>query len=503
MSNLDNINESVSLPETSDYVSLNPEEHILKIPDTYVGSVEPTEKSSWCLSVSDEGAKARKCLVTLADAIDRVFVEILSNAGDNAERSRRTEEFRSSIGSIDVTMDSRTISIKNGGVPIPVEKRKDGQWLPEFIFDQLRSSSNYNQDDNRTYCGRNGYGAKLTNIFSKKFELTVRDSIRQLEYYQVWKNNKKDKSEPLVSKYTKKKSSVCISYELDFDYFRLKEYNREAFETFAMHVANVGLVSKSPVSFNDYKLKCQDIKDYFELLFGEETTSTSVVHYEWPKGARKAKNSSDKPIIEMCVLDTPDKGQHISFVNGIPTRDGGVHVNAAYKTISQVVVDFINKEMSEKCAVGSAKITLTDIKAHVTLVLNATLINPKFSGQTKSSLGSPTPKIDISKALKNKLLKWDLVDRLKSAIMVKHYKIAKKEDGVKKKHIKDSKTVDANNAGTKKSKECTLLVTEGDSAATYGIKWISFAGTQDTMGVFALGGKPLNSLNAMKNPLKV
>ena len=49
--------------------------------------------------------------------------------------------------------------------------QKEKMYVPELIFGTLLTSSNYNDDDKKVTGGRNGFGAKLTNIFSKKFEI--------------------------------------------------------------------------------------------------------------------------------------------------------------------------------------------------------------------------------------------------------------------------------------------------------------------------------------------
>ena len=71
------------------------------------------------------------------------------------------------------------ISIENNGAGIPVEMhKKEKVYVPEMIFGQLLTSSNYNDDEKKTTGGRNGYGAKLANIFSTKFVLETCDSKR-------------------------------------------------------------------------------------------------------------------------------------------------------------------------------------------------------------------------------------------------------------------------------------------------------------------------------------
>ena len=87
-----------------------------------------------------------------------------------------------------------------------------------MIFGNLFSSSNYDKTKVRTECGKNGFGAKLTNIFSKRFSVTIGDPNNGKHYHQVWTNNMKDKGEPLIKDYPHNKPAfVEVVYEMDFD----------------------------------------------------------------------------------------------------------------------------------------------------------------------------------------------------------------------------------------------------------------------------------------------
>lgn len=66
--------------------------------------------------------------------------------------------------------EENTISIWNNGQGIPVVEHKDEKmFVPSMIFGHLLTSSNYNDEEEKVTGGRNGYGAKLCNIFSSKF----------------------------------------------------------------------------------------------------------------------------------------------------------------------------------------------------------------------------------------------------------------------------------------------------------------------------------------------
>ena len=80
---------------------------------------------------------------------------------------------------IKVTIDSQNnkITVWNNGKSIPIEMHKKEQvYIPELIFGHLLTSSNYDDSVKKVTGGRNGYGAKLANIFSKTFKITVADT---------------------------------------------------------------------------------------------------------------------------------------------------------------------------------------------------------------------------------------------------------------------------------------------------------------------------------------
>lgn len=82
--------------------------------------------------------------------------------------------------------DSNFISIWNDGRGIPIELHKDHNvYVPTLIFGQLLTSSNYDDDQKKVTGGRNGYGAKLCNIFSTKFSVETACSETNKKFKQV------------------------------------------------------------------------------------------------------------------------------------------------------------------------------------------------------------------------------------------------------------------------------------------------------------------------------
>lgn len=153
-------------------------EHILLRPDTYIGSVEKHTQALWVWE--DDRMVHRP--VTYVPGLYKIFDEILVNAADNKQRDPKMD-------ALEVVIDPRQnlVSVYNNGDGIPVEiHQEEGVYVPELIFGHLLTSSNYDDAEKKTTGGRNGYGAKLTNIFSTEFVIETADGKRQKKYKQVF-----------------------------------------------------------------------------------------------------------------------------------------------------------------------------------------------------------------------------------------------------------------------------------------------------------------------------
>lgn len=491
-------------------------DHIYNIPDTYVGSAKRLARDERIFNL--ETGQFQYATTDLPEAIVRVFMEIYSNAGDNSARSLRKGL---DPGEVSITMNETTIKVRNGGIPIPVEKAlppDETLWVPEVIFGILMSSSNYNKEKIRMECGRNGFGAKLTNIFSKCFKITVADPHNEKLYKQTWSENMKVKSAPEITHYKKTDVPyVEVEYTLDFARFGYEKYPAETFPLFARHAADISFALKIPVSFNGKKFNVQTAKDYAKLYFPKEIVKSSVLYYEWPKdtktitkkGVEFSEERGALPTIEICAVDTPDEAMRVSFVNGLFMRNGGVHCESIFKAVASGVLETINGSISGKKKRGdkkgekstkTPKLTLGDVKRHISLFINCWLPDPVFDSQSKNELKDPTPKVVIDEAVLRPIMRWELVNRLYAELEAKQFKAATKTDGKKKKHLTGMAALhEANLAATNESHNCTLYVTEGNSALTFALKLCSYVPNgkgRDYIGAFPLRGKLLNVRNA-------
>ena len=157
-------------------------EHILELPDTYVGSTETHEEVRWVYEATTSKMVHRK--VAFNPGFYKIFDEIIVNARDALVRSLTKGQPIKHI-EVSVTRDGGkvTVDVENDGDGIPIEMHKEHNvYAPELIFGHLLTSGNYDKTEEKIVGGKNGYGAKLTNIFSTEFTVETADSKNKMIY---------------------------------------------------------------------------------------------------------------------------------------------------------------------------------------------------------------------------------------------------------------------------------------------------------------------------------
>lgn len=496
--------------DVNDYKRYEPRKHVYERPEMYVGADIKIEREEWFFDTT-QGKMVYK-ETEIVPAVERLFLEILSNASDAVGRSRRKGV---KAEKIDIDVDDHRVKIKNYGLTIPIEIHPTEKvYLPEMIFGTLLTGSNF--DVERHEVGVNGIGAKATNIFSKEFSVEIMDSVTKKEYKQTWNDNMTKRGEPIIKNYKGKENSVCVSYILDFGRFGYEKYDEEMMSLFARHAIDVSFTAKVGVNFNGFEMDFSSIRDYAELYYGE-SVKTGMLYYQWPEGAETSKSKKGEerctngmvlPSIEMIVLDTPDNGGNVSFVNCMMTKEGGVHVNAAIKASCDCVVTLVNERAKKKLdKINKGKdptpeqkkaftLNINDVKKHVSILISVKVVNPKFTSQTKTKLNGPTPKFKITDDIvRNAVSNWKLFSRLEAELEAKQFLLTSKTDGKLKKYIQTEKGTDANQAGKKERAKCLLIVTEGDSGKCYSHKYMThYPNGRDYLGLLPLRGKGINAL---------
>lgn len=446
-------------------------EHILKRPDSYVGPVARVGEQYW---VRDGDGFERKTLV-YAPALLKIFDEILVNAID---RNSLHPKHVTSI-SIDINKETGEVTIENngplGGVHVKMHE-KEQVWNPELVFGHLLTSTNYDDTQERVVGGRNGYGAKLTNVYSSKFSVKIKDPENKLIYTQEWSDNMKTCKPPKMRTYSSATSSVCVKFIPDWSRFGMSAMDDNIYKIFEKRVydANICTTPGCKVKFQGTALP----KTSFDAYAKMHTKSDEVRMF-----------TSDR--WSVCVVPADDGFEQVSFVNGICTTKGGSHVDHVASVLAAGIID----EMAKKI-----KLKPQQVKNAFMLFVKSTLVNPTFSSQVKSectlkpqNFGS---KFEPPKKFIKDILKTSVQTELMALSKFKEMKELQKTDGARKSRITGiPKLDDANKAGTNDSSKCTLIITEGDSAKTLAVAGLSIVG-RDHYGVFPLRGKCKNVRDA-------
>jgi len=410
--------------------------------------------------------------ISYSPAMSRCFGEILSNAIDNSERD-------GDMTKIIVTLDSTTCSIANDGAVIPIElNEKEGIYNHSLIFGHLLSGSNYDDSEKRFTSGRNGLGAKLTNVFSKFFTVEAVDPTNHLGLSQTWTENMRKEEKARVYRTTLKRGYTKITFQLDLSQFGVDAIPQDTIALFARQTVDAAMTTGLKVTLNGVKLTKPKIDSYWNLVRGSD-----VPTYKFGDGSTTA-----------VITPSVDGFETISFVNGIRTK-GGKHVDAAIEAVCRPII----------AKLGDLKLTLKDVKPLLAFLVVSRLPNPEFDSQEKSILESPSVKLaHISAAHVTRILKMTTADgnslssRLKSCNEEKETKLLTKTVAARSLAIDGYDK--ANFAATSKSSDCVLIVCEGLSAKTFAVagleKGLYGKSGRNYLGIYPLRGKLLNTRNA-------
>ncbi|XP_030539127.1 DNA topoisomerase 2 isoform X2 [Rhodamnia argentea] len=452
-------------------------EHILLRPDTYIGSVEKHTQTLWVYE--DDEMVHRP--VTYVPGLYKIFDEILVNAADNKQRDPRMD-------SVKVTIDAEKnlITVYNNGDGVPVEMhREENVYVPELIFGHLLTSSNYDDTVKKTTGGRNGYGAKLTNIFSTEFIIETADGKNGLKYKQVFSKNMGAKSAPDIKACKAGENWTKVSFKPDLAKFNMTQLEDDVVALMKKRVIDLaGCLGKTvKVELNGKRVTVKTFADYVGLCLKSASKNS-------PERSLPRIEETVNERWEVCVSLSEGQFQQVSFVNAIATVKGGTHVDYVTNQIANHVMSVVNKKNK------NANLKAHNVKSHLWVFVNALIDNPAFDSQTKETLtlrqSSFGSKCELSDKFLQKVAKSGIVESLISWANFKQSKDLKKTDGSKRENLRGiPKLEDANDAGGRNSAKCTLILTEGDSAKALAMAGLSVVG-RDHYGVFPLRGKLLN-----------
>lgn len=515
----------MSNKKKEEYVKLSDGSHVLLRPGMYVGNIRAVEKSMDVYS--PETNSMVTIVMSFICALERIFLEVLSNAADNYTRS--LEHGYKNIPATETVFSKRYFSVKNGGRPLSCAFNEAEQmYTPQLVFSNMRSGSNFDEDDKRKWAGTHGIGATLAAIFAIKFVIEVVNHEEGVKYVQVFKENLEVIEEPKIEEFEGDASYVKVTVWPDFKYFyappvdsehkdmenpdddiepthcrrcwtNMKAYKelgiwdptyiQLAAKASADFAFNTGGVFSFESKVEDCKFKkVFDIKDpkiFAFMAFPDLKDYKNIVSGVFDDGDTR-----------IVIFDTPDDGKIVSYANGMPTREGGYHVDAWCRYLLSIVKADLLKDKDPK-----TKVDIRAIKKHITMVLAVRVPNPDYANNDKFKLVSGNFKTVLKPVDVKKIKKWEFVNAMKKALDVRLMKKFNKSNSGTGRFIHIEGVDDAKWAKTKRWQECTATLCEGNSAQIFWQKGIKFTkGGRDTEGCFPLRGKPKNATNVVDLP---
>jgi DNA topoisomerase-2 len=288
------------------------------------------------------------------------------------------------------------------------------------------------------------------------------------------------RSEPEIKKHSGS-DFTCITFKPDLAKFQMATLNPDIVALMSKRVFDLAGTTfstgaKLSLFLNGTKLSINNFQQYLGMFEGlPEPCAFERVGDRWEIGVGISDGSF----------------QQVSFVNSICTMKGGQHVNYIVDQITQKLAAVVKKKNK------GDEVKPAHIKNHLAVFVNALIVNPAFDSQTKENMTTKSSSFGSTCLLSDKFLKKiensGVIDNILSWAKFKQTaELKKKGGGSKSIKLLIPKLDDANYAGHKtKGRDCTIILTEGDSAKALAISGLSVIG-RDYYGVFPLKGKLLN-----------
>jgi DNA topoisomerase-2 len=516
-----NSGEESTLTVEERYTSRNLKQSIMSDPGMYIGSIILDSYMMW---VYDEDADAIVYrMIQYVPGLYKIFDEILVNTRDQTIRDPTCKIIR-----IYLDKDTGNISCYNdgdNGIPVEMHK-KEGVYVPEMIFGQLLTSSNYDKKGKITG-GKHGYGAKLTNIFSDRFTVEVVDAKQKLKFSQTFSDNMNKREQPKITK-ANTKSYTQITFHPDYKkIFGIDGMTDDIYSLFQKRVYDIAAVlgNNVKVFLNDKHINIPSFENYVDMFYrvnanitetdkadgdseggivgDDESNFMDNDDEDVPKLKKLSKPKTKGLGINKIYTETPDGRwkvcvvydsnsgyRQISYVNSICTSKGGTHVNH----VVEMIVSDLAKEISAK----NKDVTIRNsyIKENLTFFIDCVIEDPDFDSQTKETMTSRVSefgsRFNYSPEFIKKILKTQLMKEVIAFSELKEASVFKISDTGKKSTLNDlTKLIDSK----KRTSDTRLILTEGDSAKTFAVSGLKEIGNE-LYGIFPLKGKMINVRSA-------
>ena len=434
---------------------------------------------------------------TSVRGLHHILWEIVDNAVDETSNGygNRIEVKLYKDGSASVEDNGR-------GIPTDIHK-KAGVSGVQVVFTQLHAGGKFGQDNYNFSGGLHGVGASVTNALSEWLKVEVyHGTVFKMEFRSV-KDEKTGKIKsgvpvaPLLdTKVKTKKTGTFVRFKPDATVFETVEFNAE---TILKRLKELAYLNKGlEISFIDERADFHRVYKFDGGLtdFVKHLNDGKSVLYPEPLYAKAEK---DGILVEFAIQHTDAYVDSLySYVNNIPTLEGGMHETGFRSGLTKVFNDFARERNILKDK--DDNLIGDDFKEGLTALLSVKMHNVQFEGQTKTKLGNPEarPAVEsitinaLSDLMKNKKLVKVFDTIIDKAMGAAKVRLAAKKA---KEIARASKSIEAQNlvgklasCSGRKPEQNELFIVEGDSAGGNAKQ----ARKRQFQAILPLRGKPLN-----------
>jgi DNA gyrase subunit B len=418
---------------------------------------------------------------TGVEGLHHLVYELVDNSVDEALEGH--------CDKISITIHrDNSVAVEDNGRGIPIDLHSDNLSALEIVLTKLHAGGKFDKDSYKFSAGLHGVGLSVVNALSEYLEVEVRRGGKV--YFQRYERGEKQTELKVIGDTTK--TGTKVHFRPDSGLFETIEYS---YETLVQRLREISFLNNGIyiVLTDERKAKKQEFKYSGGIQsFVAYLNQNKIVLFNDPIYVTGTKPGLD--FFEIAIQYNDGYNENIySFVNNVPTHEGGSHVAGFRSALTRCINNFAEQKKLIK-----ENLSGDDVKEGLVCVLNVKIQNPQFEGQTKGKLGNSEIKGLVESVMNQKLPEYfEINEDVAKVIVLKAIDARKAREAAKKaKELIKSKSVLETGILPGKLADCQesnpdfreLFIVEGDSAGGSAKQ----GRDRKTQAILPLRGKILN-----------